>query len=74
MPFISAAQTEMLVARLIPTIQPPDGGETARKIAKAICDWLQFDAFPQMIVNAGIPVVAGAPPGPGSTVSTGTIK
>ena len=74
MPFISAAQTELLTARLLPVVQPADGGEAARAIAQAVTKWLEEDALPTILVQAGIPVIAGAPPGPGATTGTGTIK
>ena len=74
MPFISAAQTELLAARLLPVIQPADGGETAKAIAQVITKWLEEDALPTILVQAGIPVIAGAPPGPGATTGTGTLK
>ena len=74
MPFISAAQKQLLVMRLMPVVSPTDGGVAAQAIAGAITDWLEQDALPVMQVLPGIPVVAGAIPGPGATTGPGTIK
>ena len=72
MPFISAAQTELLTARLLPVVQPADGGAAAKAIAQAVTKWLEEDALPTILVQAGIPVTTTT--GAGATTGTGTIK
>ena len=70
--FVSSGQKHLLTARLLPVIQPPDGGVTAEKIAGAICDWLEFDMIPELVVPAGIAVATTG--GPGSTTASGMVK
>lgn len=72
MAFISSAQKTLLGARLIAGV-PSVNTADALKIAAIICDWLEQDAIPQLIVPAGIAGFGGIP-GPTVTIAPGTVK
>jgi len=76
MPFISSAQKALLSTRLIAGVPSVSTGE-AEIIAGIICDWLEQDAIPTLLVSAGIAIagVGGGVPGPvtGATVAPGKV-
>ncbi len=76
MPFISSAQKALLSTRLIAGV-PSVSTEEATLIAGIICDWLEQDAIPTLLVSAGIAIagVGGGVPGPvtGATIAPGKV-
>jgi len=74
MSFISPDQKQKLSARLKQVLDPIDGGKSADAFSEAICDWMEEDVIPQLLVLPGIAGFGGGIPGPTVTISPGLVK